>query len=77
MSHDEKINYMRIACNIAAFNLKNEHLDLLVSLYEIVVKKQGKTDVKDVIQIEKEVSERETERLIKKVKQNEQKNLHQ
>ena len=29
MTHENKINYMRIGCNIAGFNLKNKHHDLL------------------------------------------------
>jgi hypothetical protein len=58
MTHEEKINYMRIAAGITGFGLRDEHLDLLVSLYELVVKREGKTSLSDVVDIEREVKKR-------------------
>ena len=58
MTHEEKINYMRIAAGIAGFGIKNEHLDLLVSVYELILEKKGKSDIEDVVKIESEVKHR-------------------
>ena len=58
MTHEEKINYMRIAAGIAGFGIKNEHLDLLVSVYELILKKKEKSGIEDVVKIESEVKHR-------------------
>lgn len=58
MTHEEKINYMRIAAGIAGFGMKNEHLDLLVSVYELILEKKGKGNIEDVVKIESEVKHR-------------------
>jgi mRNA-degrading endonuclease toxin of MazEF toxin-antitoxin module len=63
MNHEEKINYMRIAAGICCYSFKKEHLDLLVSLYELVTKKEGKTNVDEIVDVELAVKEREKERL--------------
>jgi hypothetical protein len=73
MTHEQKINYMRIAAGIAGFSIANEHLDLLVSIYDKVTEKEGKTDLHDIVNVEHEVQEREKERKRKK-KEEEQKN---
>ncbi len=59
MTHEEKINYMRIATGMAGFTIKNYHLDLLVSVYELVIEKEGKSSVDDVCKIEGGVRLRE------------------
>jgi hypothetical protein len=58
MTHEEKINYLRIAAGICGYGFKNEQLDLLISLYELVIKKQGTTDLESVVAIEQEVKHR-------------------
>lgn len=58
MTHEEKINYMRMAAGMAGFGIKEEHLDLLVSLYEMVLEKQGDSTVRDALEIEKEAKNR-------------------
>lgn len=58
MTHEEKVNYMRIACGMAGFGLNNISADLVVSIYELVVSKEGKSSVSDVIDIESEVKKR-------------------
>jgi hypothetical protein len=58
MTHEEKINYMRIATGIAGFCIKNEHLDLLVSLYELTMQKKGKTHLDEIVEVELEVKKR-------------------
>ena len=61
MTQKQKIDYMRIACNIANFYMKEEHLDLLVSLYELTMKKKGKATISDVIDVTYVVAERHPE----------------
>jgi len=61
MTHDEKINYMRIAAGMASFNLTNAHLDLLVSLYELVIKTEGEGTISDAVEIEMAVEQRALE----------------
>lgn len=58
ITQKEKINYMKIACDIAGFNVKYEDMDLFVSLYDLVVRKKGKTNLKDVCTVKAEVMER-------------------
>lgn len=70
MTLEEKINYMRIAAGIAGYGFKNEQLDLLISLYELILEKKEEGNIEDVLKIEAEVKKREdvrvrTERLDK------------
>lgn len=58
MTHDEKINYMRIASGIAGYGFKHEQLDLLVSLYELILEHKGKSSIDHVTKIESEVKNR-------------------
>jgi len=62
MKHEEKINYMRIAAGIAGYGFDNRSLDMLVSLYELIIEKQGKTDLSGVCTLEEEVKKRENKR---------------
>lgn len=68
MNHEEKINYMRIAAGICGFAFRNDQMDLLVSLYELVLEKQGDADLKSTVQIEHGVKERERQRKIEEEK---------
>lgn len=58
MTQEEKINYMRISAGIAGFGFRNEQLDLLVSLYELILEKEGSSDIEQIVQIELEVKNR-------------------
>jgi len=58
MTQDAKINYMRISAGIAGFGFRNEQLDLLVSLYELILEKEGSSDIEQIVQIELEVKNR-------------------
>jgi hypothetical protein len=49
---------MKIACGIAGYGFKYDGLDLLVSLYELVIEKQGDADLRMLSQIETSVKER-------------------
>lgn len=37
MEHEQKVNYMRIAAGIVGYGFDNKGLDMLVSLYELVI----------------------------------------
>lgn len=58
MDTNEKINYYRIAAGIAGMGFTNEQLDLLVSLYDLTLKKNGKANIEDIVRVEVEVKER-------------------
>ena len=58
MIHEEKIKYMKIAAGIVGYGFKHEQLDMLVSLYELVLQKQGDTDVREVCKVQEEVENR-------------------
>jgi len=63
MTHEQKINYMRISAGIACMGFTNKQLDLLVCLYELVTDKKGNSNLLDVCKIEALVGEREASRL--------------
>lgn len=58
MTHEQKINYMRIAAGIVGYGFDNKGLDMLVSLYELVIEKEGDTDLKSVCKVEADVKSR-------------------
>jgi hypothetical protein len=58
MTHNQKINYMRIATGLAGFHIDNKNMDLLVSLYELTLEKKGDATIDDVVQINCDVNER-------------------
>lgn len=64
MTHEEKINYLRIASGLCMLSIDMKHLDLLVSLYEGVTSKEGAFSLEDAIQIELEVKDRERKRYV-------------
>lgn len=59
MTHDQKINYMRIAAGICGYGFTNKQLDLLVSIYDLVTEKQDETSLKDVVKAECDVKQRD------------------
>ena len=58
MTHEEKINYMKIASGMVGYAFNPKDLDTLVSIYELLVKKKGKADLRAVLQVESDVKER-------------------
>ncbi len=58
MTHEEKINYMRIATGIVGYGFDNKGLDMLVSIYELVIEKKGESDLKTICKTEAEVKKR-------------------
>lgn len=71
MTHEEKVEYMRIAAGIVGYGLEKKGLDMLVSMYDLVLQKQGDTDLRSIINIQMEVEKREIERVeAQKLKEN-------
>ena len=66
MTHEQKINYMKIAAGIVGYGFDNKGLDMLVSIYYLVLENKGKTDLHCIVKIECLVEEREKERIMKK-----------
>jgi len=69
MTHEEKIDYMRLAMGLAQFGFTNEQLDLLVSMYELVVEKQGDTDLNSMTTVVYDCREREKVRKKDKIRE--------
>lgn len=63
MTHEEKLTYMRIACGIVGYTFEERGLDMLVSMYDLVLKKKGDTDLHSIVKTELEVEKRELARL--------------
>ncbi len=59
MTHEEKINYMRIATGIVGYGFDTKDLDMLVSLYQLVIEKKGDSDLQAILQLELEVKKNE------------------
>lgn len=62
MTHDEKINYMRMSAGVCGFHIDHKHLDLLVSTYELILEKKGDTSLSDSAKVEVEVKKRDDAR---------------
>jgi hypothetical protein len=58
MKHEEKINYMKIALGICSFSLKIEDIDLIVSIYDLVLDKKGEANISEVFKIQQSVKDR-------------------
>jgi hypothetical protein len=59
MTHEEKINYMKIAAGIVGYGFDSKGLDMLVSLYELVIEMKGDADLKTISQVQAEVKKRD------------------
>jgi hypothetical protein len=73
MTHEEKVKYMRIATGMCGYGMKDEHVDLLVSLYELTLKKGGKSTIEDIVKEEFAAKDRAKEREIERRKRQENK----
>lgn len=58
MTQEQKINYMRIATSIVGYGFDEKALDLMVSIYELVIEKQGKTDLHMITAVKSDVDSR-------------------
>jgi hypothetical protein len=64
MTHEEKLNYMKVAAGVVGFCFKPEGIDMLVSIYDLVLRNRGETDLKMICEVQAQVNEREEQRLI-------------
>jgi hypothetical protein len=62
MTHNEKINYMRMATALCGFGIDVKHLDLLVSTYELILEKGGNADMQDCANVQALVEAREIDK---------------
>ena len=62
MTHDQKVNYMKIAAGVCGYAFSIAGLDLLISLYDAVIEKEGATDLRTISNIEIDVKNRDIER---------------
>jgi hypothetical protein len=52
MTHDQKVKYFTIALNVCKYAFKEEHADLMVRLYELVLNKEGQTDLDSIAKVQ-------------------------
>jgi hypothetical protein len=62
MTHEEKIEYMQIASGIVGYVFDRKGLDMLVSVYDLVIEKKGDTDLHSIVKVKCAVEDREKER---------------
>ena len=51
MTQEDKIKYFQVAASICNFGFDDKTIDLLVNLYDLVIEKEGETDLKSIIAI--------------------------
>jgi len=59
MTHEEKIQYMKIALGIIGYGFDHKSSDMLISVYELILKKEGKTDLEMILKVKARVEERD------------------
>ena len=57
MTHDEKIQYLKIALGLVGIGIKNEDLNLIISVYDLVLEKKGETTLDDIVKVEYKIKE--------------------
>ena len=55
MTHEEKVNYMKIAAGIVGYGFDKKKLDMLVSMYDLVLEKKGETDLHSIAMTQAEI----------------------
>ena len=63
MTHEEKIHYMQIACNLLGYNFDMKGLDAITSVYDLILEKKGATDLESISKIRAAVDKRDEERI--------------
>ena len=58
MTDKEKFNYMRIASAIIGYDLKEKDLDTVLSIHDLILKKEGEAGLKDIVKIEHEIEKK-------------------
>lgn len=69
MTHSEKLGYMKLAFSIQNIGLKQVDLDIVLQTYELIIKKEGNVNIKDLVklklQTENKYLEKEAEKKAK------------
>jgi hypothetical protein len=60
MTHDEKIEYMRLATAFAGIQCGVAELEMLISLYDLILEKKGDTDLMSLAKVVANVVEKYT-----------------
>lgn len=55
MTHEEKIQYMKLATAICGYGFEEKTVDLFVTLYDKIVADEGETDLKTILAIQSSV----------------------
>lgn len=55
MTQKQKIQYMRIGLAMAGVAVVDKTADLIVSVYELTMKKKGNTDLGDIVRVQAEI----------------------
>ena len=58
MTQEQKINYLDTATRIASYCIAKQDLDIIISLYDLILKKGGKADVESICHIKFNVEEK-------------------
>lgn len=70
LSHEKKIDYLQLAAGICGFGIQEQHLDLLITIYEKVLIRKGEYSLDEMTHDKLEVDRRWEEKL--KTKKDEQ-----
>jgi hypothetical protein len=49
MELEDKLKHFKMACSFCNFGFTDEGIELLVAMYELVLKKGGKTNIEDLV----------------------------
>lgn len=52
MTHDEKVNYLRLALSLQKISVTNEIADRVITTYQKILEKKGKFNIEDAVAIE-------------------------
>ena len=55
MTHQEKIQYMKLATAICGYGFEEKTVDLFVTLYDQIVADNGETDLKTILALQTSV----------------------
>ena len=58
MTQEEKIKYLDTATRVAGYCIAEQDLDIIISLYDLILKKGGKADIETICHIKFNVEEK-------------------
>jgi hypothetical protein len=58
MTHEQKLQYMNLAGGIVGFRFADKDLDMLVTTYDLIIKKKDETDIADLCKVRADVNDR-------------------